>query len=397
MLYLDVTSSCKSPMNTGVQRVVRAVHRAFRERMDVQPMIWDDQIQSYCRLSTREKSFLERSQGSRPAHAAEPEHAANPWPWSRIQRHLEHRLHRLDPPRQWQAADALFVPEIFQDHRLDWLRAVAQPPGVRRVALFYDAITWRQPELSPPRRQERFQDYLRALAGFDEVLAISEESAADLRAFWQTAGVPDSPTVTVHPICIDEAGGTRPPVERAAEAKVLCGATLEARKNHLALLTAAERLWREGLAFDLDLIGRTTRHWGGRVTDAIDQLKAADRPVHWHRHVDESTLARAYRECRFTVFPSLVEGFGLPILESLWHGKPCICGDRGAIAETAGGGGCRMVDVTSVDALTDAMRELLTSDEAVAQLSDEATSRQFPTWREYAAGIESSIFPRKAG
>src|SRR5476651_2383302 len=115
MLYLDVTSSCKSPMNTGVQRVVRALHRAFRERTEVRPMIWDEQYGAYCALSPREMAFLERTNASEYGPAAEPERAANRWPWSKIQRHFAHRLNRLDLAAQWQAGDALFVPEIFQD------------------------------------------------------------------------------------------------------------------------------------------------------------------------------------------------------------------------------------------------------------------------------------------
>ena len=60
---------------------------------------------------------------------------------------------------------------------------------------------------------------------------------------------------------------------------------------------------------------------------------------------------RAYRECLFTVYPSLMEGFGLPILESLWHGKPCVCGGNSARLEVARGGGCLTVDQTSENAI----------------------------------------------
>src|SRR5450631_1728816 len=96
MLYLDVTSSCKSPMNTGVQRVVRALYRAFQDRLRVRPVIWDDQFGTYCALSAREQAFLERTNASDFGQAAEPEHAANRWPWSKILRHFTHRLNRLD-------------------------------------------------------------------------------------------------------------------------------------------------------------------------------------------------------------------------------------------------------------------------------------------------------------
>lgn len=392
MLYLDVTSSCKSPMSTGVQRVVRAFHRALGRRGPVLPLIWDDPLGSYCRLSAREQAFLDRTNVTTHHASAEPEYAANPWPWTKIQRHFVHRLRRFDLATHWQAGDTLFVPEIFQDRRIEWLGALPGIAETRRVAFFHDAIVWRHPELCPPRRQARFEEYMSSLAGFDEIVTNSEQSASELRDFWRTNGEANPPPVSPHALAIDEAGESRPMVLTTAAARVLCVGTLEARKNHLALLAAAERLWDEGLEFELEFIGRTTRHWGGRVLAEVERLRQAGRAVQWRMHVDDAALRQAYSDCRFTVFPSLVEGFGLPILESLWHGKPCICGDRGAIAETAGGGGCVMVDVASTDALGDAMRELLNRDDVLARLAQEATAREFPTWEAY----ENWLSPRFA-
>ncbi len=384
MLYLDVTSSCKSPMSTGVQRVVRSLHRALKSRTPVQPVIWDEPLASYCRLCAREQAFLEPASGSVFASAAEPETAANPWPWSKVQRHFAHRLCRLDLAARLRPGDGIFVPEIFQDRRIEWFSALPTDASIRRVAFFHDAIVWRHPELCPPRRHARFEEYMAGLAGFHEIVANSEQSASDLRDFWQSRGLPSPPPVTPHPLAIDEAGGPRPRRAAPASRSVLCVATLEARKNHLTLLAAAEHLWIEGVAFELNLIGRTTRHWGGRVIAEIERLQKAGRPVRWQMHVDDNRLRRAYADCLFTVFPSLVEGFGLPILESLWHGKPCVCADRGAIAETARGGGCRTIDVSSSDAIADAMRDLLTGAEALTALAHEAAARVFPTWADYA-------------
>ena len=47
-----------------------------------------------------------------------------------------------------------------------------------------------------------------------------------------------------------------------------------------------------------------------------------------------------YRECAFAAFPSVEEGYGLPIIESLWFGKPCLCAGFGSMAEIAEAGGC---------------------------------------------------------
>jgi len=164
---------------------------------------------------------------------------------------------------------------------------------------------------------------------------------------------------------------------------VLCVATLDRRKNHLTLLEAAEKLWSEGVAFELVLIGRTTADWGATVLGEIDRLARRGRPLKWLRHVSDHVLHQAYRDCSFTVYPSLREGFGLPILESLWHGRPCVCGANGAIGEVAHGGGCMTVTCTDANALADGMRELLAHEATYRRLFDQARDRTFRSWDDY--------------
>jgi len=155
------------------------------------------------------------------------------------------------------------------------------------------------------------------------------------------------------------------------------------RKNHLTLLRAAEKLWRDGIRFDLHLIGRNVGAPFNRIVREIWKLRMRGRSLRWLRHVNDHTLLRAYQNCRFTVYPSLMEGFGLPIAESLAQGKPCICGGNGALGEIARGGGCLIVDQTSEDALATGIKKLLTNEETYARLSAEARTRRFRTWVDY--------------
>jgi len=99
--------------------------------------------------------------------------------------------------------------------------------------------------------------------------------------------------------------------------------------------------------------------------------------------VNDETLHDVYRSCRFTVYPSLFEGFGLPIAESLWHRRPVVCGGNGALGEVAQGGGCLIVDQTNADALAAGMKKLLGDQEAYARLCAEARARRFRSWSEY--------------
>jgi glycosyltransferase involved in cell wall biosynthesis len=165
--------------------------------------------------------------------------------------------------------------------------------------------------------------------------------------------------------------------------RVLCVGTLERRKNHLKLLEAAQQLWSTGLNFELVLIGRTTADWGATVLGEVDRLGKRGRPLKWLRHVNDHALHAAYRDCSFTVYPSLREGFGLPILESLWHGRPCVCGKEGAIAEAARGGGCLAVTCGDTESLAGGLRELLTNEAAYCRLFDKARDRTFRSWDNY--------------
>ena len=378
-------------MNTGVQRVVRELFRALAAVVPVTPLIWDPGLRAYCTLSHREHRFLTRpfAAGSRPD--AEPGRRANPVPvWSKFARRLVHRFHRVDLPASLTAADTLFVPEIFQDNRVAFLASLAGRTAARRVALCYDLITLRHPEFSTPAREAGFAPYVDALAAFDHVFAISRETRDDLQTHWREAGLAKTPPVSICGLPVNHAGTPRPAIHPPADLArpiVLSVGTFEPRKNHLVLLDAAERGWSRGLSFELVLIGRTTAHWGARVLTALETVRASGRPVRWLRHVDDRTLRETYEQCAFTVFPTLVEGFGLPILESLWYGRPCVCGANGALGEVSAGGGCLPVDQTDPTALAAAIERLLTDSAFLSQLSAQAATRRFDTWESLAGTL----------
>jgi len=119
----------------------------------------------------------------------------------------------------------------------------------------------------------------------------------------------------------------------------------------------------------------------------IGALQAAGRPLQWLAHIDDGALAEAYRRCSFTVYPSIREGFGLPILESLWHGRPCVCGENGALGEVARGGGCEFVDQTEVASLAGGIERLLTGEALYLQRFQEAQARSFRSWDDYVGNL----------
>src|SRR5205085_820471 len=106
---------------------------------------------------------------------------------------------------------------------------------------------------------------------------------------------------------------------------------------------------------------------GNRYASApeiVEEIQAAsqrDPSIEWHGIVDDERLAFEFSSATFTVYPSLVEGFGLPILESLWMGRPCLTHNDGVMYELAKGGGCIATYMTDVDAIERELERLATN------------------------------------
>jgi glycosyltransferase involved in cell wall biosynthesis len=261
--------------------------------------------------------------------------------------------------------------------------AVAGP----RVALFHDAIALKFPELTPAKTVGRFPAYLQELLAFDGIAAISDESRDSLRDYWRWLGVASSPPVETIPLAIDPAPAMAPAAANSARPVVLSVGSIEGRKNHLVLLDACEQLWAQGAAFELHLVGLAHPQTGRAALDRIRELQAAGRPLRYDGPVTDAALESAYAACAFTVYPSLIEGFGLPVVESVARGKPCLCSARGAIGESARGGGCLTLDPLDALHLAQAIDRLLRHPPELAALADAARQRRFQTWPDYATTL----------
>ncbi|GAB5562100.1 MAG: hypothetical protein SynsKO_37470 [Synoicihabitans sp.] len=383
MLLYDLSHTSHSQARTGVQRVALELRKAMREITPIAETTYDPYRQTWRKLAGWERQALESSpqQGKRRGAY---------WP---LRAKLGGRLQRLtgsdsDDLVPDSSVSGFLAPEIFTARTGKTLPHLFRQISGPKVAVFHDAISLRRPELTPSGTVGRFPFYLNELRYFDGIVAVSEDSRQSLQDYWRWAEWKDVPPVKTISLGLDHLHRTTKPVRITAEPPIILSVgSVEGRKNHLKLIEACERLWRDGKNFELRIIGSLQRQTGAATAERMDVLKTQGRPLHYHGWLSDAELQSQYTDCAFTVYPSLLEGFGLPVWESLLQGRPCICSSSGATAETAAGGGCLAIDTSSVDEISRAIAILLDDKEKLTELSQAAASRVPPTWRQCADQI----------
>jgi glycosyltransferase involved in cell wall biosynthesis len=261
--------------------------------------------------------------------------------------------------------------------------------------VFHDAIPLKFPHITWPQSVARHPGYMKLLATFDRVFAVSAASKAELEGFWRWQGLTTTPPVEVLPLGADFGGSERVTAQAPVPPgppQLLCVGIVEPRKNQSFLLDVCESLWSEGLAFQLHVVGRVNPHFGPPIATRLRQLqRRTGGRLRWHERLDDAGLLTRYREARATVFPTIAEGCGLPLLESLWQGVPCVCSDLPVLRENADAGGCLPVAINDPTAWARALRAVLTDDAHRAALKAAASSRPLPTWSDTARTLHDAL------
>jgi glycosyltransferase involved in cell wall biosynthesis len=133
---------------------------------------------------------------------------------------------------------------------------------------------------------------------------------------------------------------------------VLCPSSRKPHKNELRALRSFARAHAQD-EYKLLFFGEP----GEEVLSLAHKLGIAHRLAFLGSQVDDERLAAAYRGAAAVLFPSLFEGFGLPVIEAMACGAPVITSTVCALPEVAGGAAL-LVDPTDEDAITDALIQL---------------------------------------
>ena len=388
-VLVDVDHTSKVVFATGIQRVVRETVKRWGRDNDIILVGWTGDRTALRRLSPPEQ--IQALTGKTP-----------PQPISRLEVFRLRITSRFRQTIVVPRSGHYVLPELsLERHSLFRVAALAQFSGNSTSAIGFDAVPISSSETVNFLVSGGFASYLAALKHFDRLSTISFAAASEYegwRKMLSGTGI-DGPTIgaIALPSAISQPANSEDVIARVANEfnvsglpLVLCVGSHEPRKNHLAVLHAAEKLWREGHQFALLFVGGNS--WNSAdFTLNLKELAQLGRPIRAEKSVSDDELWALYTLARFTVFPSLNEGFGLPVAESLSTGTPVLTSNFGATEEIVARGGAITVDPRDQTQITDGMRKLLDDEELIARLASEARGVESTTWDDYASGTWSYL------
>ena len=373
-VLIDVTDVCNFDTATGIQRVVRNLISQLKIQQREFLLVAWAKSEKYMRTLSQNEMKVAYGEDLSMGHAPE--------------------LGLIDPdefeillPRNC----LVFVPELAgQAGRIQRLSALATCSSNSLITMAYDAVPIVLPETTAPGMPGAFTFHSQIWSRSNKVLAISDSTAREVSALFSGkasngANVPQVVSVPL-PVC--------PPSEQISEKAVwlnrpdptvLVVGTHEPRKNHLRILFAAEELWREGAKFHLAFIG--SRGWRAEeFWEKFESLKDSGFAIEQYHGVSDSELCRAYADARCLLFPSIHEGFGLPIAEAICFGLPVITSNIGSMKDLGIAFDLTLINPHSIDEIKDSIAGNINDGHRRIEYLDNSNS--YPqSWHEYAERI----------
>ena len=257
--------------------------------------------------------------------------------------------------------------------------------GTKFAMLVHDLIPIYARETCDQGTAQVFESFfLRAMRHVDQYLCVSENTAKDLRNYL-TGHRARIPQITVTRLggsfseFLSDTGAEAPDEnEIIPERFVLFVSTIEGRKNHKFMFD----VWRAMVERGEDpptllCVGRIGWKAESFISDLVES-RYLDGRVVIMEDVSDAKLQSLYQNCLFTVFPSVYEGWGLPVGEALAYGKICVCSDRASIPEVAGEFGV-YVDIDDLPKAVEIVGNLARNEPLRAQIEQKIRAHYKPT------------------
>lgn len=368
-VLVDVHHTARTDLATGIQRVARQTVRRWDRDHPISLVGWTGDGRALRRLGPDERRVALLGG---PVDQRRPADSTVVVPWR----------------------CTYVLPELaVEQPRTERILAMARHANSRTGVIGFDCVPLSSGETTAPGMGGAFAGNLAAVRHVDRVATISDAAALEYTGWRQMltgTGLP-GPHIAAVDLPVQAESASSSDVERARQRfspdglrVLLCVGSHEPRKNHLAVLEAAESAWRSGSRFRLVFVGGNS--WGAADFRArLAEIQGRGRPVRTESALPDQELWAAYALARAVVFPSLNEGYGLPVAEALASGTPVITSNFGSMAQIARHGGALLVDPRDDDALGRAVRAVLEDDALHARLQREARELiPAGNWDDYA-------------
>lgn len=275
--------------------------------------------------------------------------------------------------------------------------------GIKYVPFVHDCIPALMPEHCVFELTRDFLAWIRGVfAHADYYLCNSEWTKSDLiHMAERIAGRTEIPTSVIRldgdsrlltDYHEDEAASVLRKYGIRGQDFVVFVSTIESRKNHLMLFEVWLRLIRElGERKVPKLVCVGNRGW--KVDSAIRMLSSSEQlkeHVIIAHGISDNDLRVLYKNCSFTVYPSLYEGWGLPVTEALCYGKPVVSSNSSSLPE-AGGEHAIYFDPLNARELHARLKDLLTSPSEFASAQEKARLFSPRSWHDIANELQNEL------
>lgn len=372
-VVVDVDYCAKHNFNSGIQRVTRSLLAEWSDRDDVTPVAWTNSGVSYRALTTSERRRV--------------------FAWSDAFRY-EGDVEQVEDPHEvlipWNAK--MFLPDVPKAEVTRELAGLAAHSGNPVTIIGYDLIPALSGSFVTTGSSAAFAVFGEVIKYSRSILAISHAVGEEFAGFTDALAAqglrgPRIDVVTLPTVGVGEARDAEPERDASVVPLVLSVGSFEPRKNQVALLNGAELLWRKGRKFSVVMIGGGSQAGYREVWERYADLVIAGRPVSVVTGVTDKQLAEAYGKAKASVFLSLHEGFGLPVVEAYAAGVPVIYTNYGSVNEVGQTGGGIAVDPRDPQAVADALEAALFDEAVGAQLRQRIRDRVVRRWSDYAEEV----------
>jgi glycosyltransferase involved in cell wall biosynthesis len=299
---------------------------------------------------------------------------------------------RLDPTN----ANILLLDFIFNVKQIDYLISIAKSHETNFTLFCYDCNPITSPSYFNNELITVFKQYLKLANYCQKIWSISETSQNDIKSLAKI----DPNMISLNyrwlaPFQFPKCQHKNSLINRLKnENYLLMVSTFSQPKNHLGLFVALQTLKARGVTVpQVYLVGGASDGIEEIINAKISELAQSGIQVKKIENLQDCCLGRLYENCLFTIFPSFVEGFGLPIIESLSFGKPVVTANVTSMGELLSLPGTIGFSHTAHPNLAETLEHLLTGSELLKALTEEAFKNKdnLGTWQEYAIALYNFV------